>query len=154
MDDSQPVGQLLRLYRARSGLTQRELAACAGMSARGVQDIERGISAPYRTTLKRLTAALGLRAEERRCFERAARRSGQTRSRPDTKVTGNIPIELTSFVGRRLEASEIAQLLGSARLVTLVGAGGIGKTRLALEVAARKAGEYPDGAWFVNLATV
>jgi predicted ATPase/DNA-binding CsgD family transcriptional regulator len=100
-------------------------------------------------------AALGLRGEERRFFERAARRPRQPTPNPERIAeTGNLPIELTSFVGRRREASDVAQLLGGARLVTLTGTGGIGKTRLALQVAVAQAGEFPDGVWFVNLATV
>jgi predicted ATPase/DNA-binding SARP family transcriptional activator len=65
---------------------------------------------------------------------------------------GNLPRQLTSFVGRERERADIAQLLGRARLVTLTGPGGCGKTRLALEVAADVTARMPDGAWFVELA--
>src|SRR5215471_1703756 len=153
MDESQPVSELLRLHRARAGLTQRELAVCAGMSARGVQDIERGVSMPHRRTLRRLTVALGLRGGDRRLFERAALQPRQPGPRRKRLATANLPIRLTSFVGRTRESSELSQLLDRARLITLTGTGGIGKTRLALEVAARQTGKYPDGVWFVNLAT-
>ena len=64
---------------------------------------------------------------------------------------GNLPRQLTSFVGRERECAEIARLLGRARLVTLTGPGGCGKTRLALEAAAGALAELPDGAWFVDL---
>ncbi len=63
----------------------------------------------------------------------------------------NIAVPLTTFVGRKRERAEIRRLLGSARVVTLHGAGGTGKTRLALQVAAEVLPEYPDGAWLVEL---
>jgi predicted ATPase/DNA-binding SARP family transcriptional activator len=65
---------------------------------------------------------------------------------------GNLPRQLTSFVGRERERADIACLLGRARLVTLTGPGGCGKTRLALEAAADALPELRDGAWFVDLA--
>ena len=66
----------------------------------------------------------------------------------------NLPLELTSFVGRERELDEVKGLLSTARLVTLTGPGGTGKTRLALQVAADVADEYPDGTWFVPLGTI
>ena len=64
----------------------------------------------------------------------------------------NLPASLSSFIGRERETSEVEELLVVGRLVTLTGAGGCGKTRLALEVAARKLELFADGVWFVNLA--
>lgn len=64
---------------------------------------------------------------------------------------GNLPAELTSFVGRRHEASAVRRLLSSSRLVTLVGVGGVGKTRLALRVADQVRRAFPDGVWLVDL---
>jgi predicted ATPase/DNA-binding CsgD family transcriptional regulator len=72
----------------------------------------------------------------------------------------NLPVQLSSFVGRQQELAELKCLLGEARLVTLIGVGGCGKTRLALQVAAACAHEtawqelYPDGLWFVELASI
>jgi predicted ATPase len=66
----------------------------------------------------------------------------------------NLPLQLTSFVGREREIGELATLLDGSRLVTLTGAGGSGKTRLAIEVAARQAEGTRDGAWLVDLAPV
>ncbi|MDQ0382250.1 ATP-binding protein [Amycolatopsis thermophila] len=72
---------------------------------------------------------------------------------PDSsRGAGNLPSELTSFVGRRRELAETRRLLASARLVTLTGAGGVGKTRLALRAAADLRRAFPDGVWFVPLA--
>ncbi|HLV81487.1 MAG TPA: BTAD domain-containing putative transcriptional regulator, partial [Chthonomonadaceae bacterium] len=65
---------------------------------------------------------------------------------------GRLPLPLTGFVGRGEELAEITRILSAARLVTLVGPGGVGKTRLAIQVARQLAGQISDGAWFVDLA--
>jgi predicted ATPase/DNA-binding NarL/FixJ family response regulator len=71
-----------------------------------------------------------------------------------TRRPGNLPAELTSFVGRRREIADVKRLLTRSRLVTLTGSGGGGKTRLALRVAAGAQRTFPDGAWFVDLAAL
>ncbi|HET9493936.1 MAG TPA: tetratricopeptide repeat protein [Chloroflexia bacterium] len=68
--------------------------------------------------------------------------------------TNNLPSHLTSFVGRDREAEDLHSVLASSRLVTLTGAGGVGKTRLAIEAAHRSESVFPDGAWFVYLGSV
>ncbi|MGV9360070.1 ATP-binding protein [Amycolatopsis sp. NPDC003731] len=70
------------------------------------------------------------------------------------RSAGNLPAELTSFVGRRHELGDAKRLLAAARLVTLTGAGGVGKTRLALRVAADVRRAFPDGVWLAELADV
>ncbi|MGQ0464467.1 MAG: helix-turn-helix transcriptional regulator [Sporichthyaceae bacterium] len=67
-------------------------------------------------------------------------------------VPNNLPVHLTSFIGREAELAEVARLFGSNRLTTLTGAGGCGKTRLAAQVAAAVAPNHPDGVWWVELA--
>jgi len=67
---------------------------------------------------------------------------------------GNLPEQPTSFVGRDALVVDVAALVRSNRLVTLSGAGGVGKTRLALEVGAGLVGEFPDGVWVIELASV
>src|SRR5262245_39960078 len=64
----------------------------------------------------------------------------------------NLPLQLTSFIGRARELAEAARLLSETRLLTLTGPGGVGKTRLAVELAARET--YPDGVWLVELAAL
>jgi predicted ATPase/class 3 adenylate cyclase len=68
--------------------------------------------------------------------------------------THNLPVQLTSFIGRSREREELRRLLSEARLVTLTGPGGCGKTRLALQVAADSLEDHAGGAWFVGLASV
>jgi predicted ATPase/class 3 adenylate cyclase/DNA-binding CsgD family transcriptional regulator/tetratricopeptide (TPR) repeat protein len=67
-------------------------------------------------------------------------------------VANNLPVQLTSFVGRESEIEAVSTLLAEHRLVTLTGAGGCGKTRLALQVAPRVADGYADGIWWIDLA--
>jgi predicted ATPase/class 3 adenylate cyclase len=67
-------------------------------------------------------------------------------------IPNNLPQQVTSFVGREHDLAAVEHLLLSARLVTLIGAGGIGKSRLALQAAAATMDRYPDGVWLVELA--
>src|SRR5258708_29208831 len=71
-----------------------------------------------------------------------------------SKPKHNLPYQLTSFVGREQEIAQLKELVTTNRLLTLTGAGGAGKTRLALEVASRLIGAFPDGVWLVELATL
>jgi DNA-binding SARP family transcriptional activator len=64
----------------------------------------------------------------------------------------NLPVALTSFIGRAVELEEVGRLIDSNRLVTLTGVGGVGKTRLAIEAARAAAGTFDDGIWFVDQA--
>src|SRR5215469_4475009 len=72
--------------------------------------------------------------------------------RPVDRSTHNLPVQLTSFVGRDAEMAQVRALLAGSRLVTLTGAGGVGKTRLALQVALGVLAEYPAGVWLAELA--
>lgn len=83
--------------------------------------------------------------------------SGPRRLRPNIhshtshNSSGTLPLDLTSFVGRRSELSELKALLSSSRLVTLTGIGGVGKTRLALRAAANAKSNFGNGVWLVEL---
>ena len=70
------------------------------------------------------------------------------------RPVGNLPLELTTFVGRRAELSELKGMLSTSRLVTLTGIGGVGKTRLALRAAAEARRAFPDGVWLVELGDI
>ncbi|MFY1704522.1 ATP-binding protein [Micromonospora sp. WMMA1923] len=76
------------------------------------------------------------------------------RPRTADTVTHNLPTQVTSFVGRETERADLFRLMQRHRLVTVLGAGGAGKTRLAVELASGMVEAYPDGVWFVDIATV
>ena len=69
----------------------------------------------------------------------------------ESRIKTNLPTEPNSFVGRERELGELCQLVSETRLLSLSGAGGIGKTRLALRVLAGVVEQFPDGGWFVEL---
>ena len=73
---------------------------------------------------------------------------------PKAVSSQNLPAQLTTFVGRQAEMDELRRIITDNRLVTLTGAGGVGKTRLAVEVAAQLVGEFADGVWYVDLAPI
>jgi predicted ATPase/DNA-binding CsgD family transcriptional regulator len=73
---------------------------------------------------------------------------------PDALPPSNLPVQLTSFVGRERELDELAALLRQGRLVTVAGAPGMGKTRIAAELATRVLAEHPDGTWAVSVAAL
>jgi predicted ATPase/class 3 adenylate cyclase/DNA-binding CsgD family transcriptional regulator len=73
---------------------------------------------------------------------------------PETVVVQHLPVQFTSFVGREAEIDDLRQILADNRLVTLTGAGGVGKTRLAVQVAAQTAGGFGGGVWLVDLAPI
>lgn len=132
-------GELLRTYRTAAGLTQEELAERAGMSARGISDLERGARrTPYKGTVELLASALHLGPHERGAFIKAAshRRGSAV---PPTDARTNPPGAFSPVVGRKEELTQVHHLLsGTGPLVLLLaGEPGIGKTRLLREAAAR-----------------
>ncbi len=138
-------GSLLRRYRIAAGLSQEGLAERARISMQAVGALERGHRrAPQRETLSLLVEALALDPEQRASFEAVARQSaaraiarGVTEGPWPSAALPMLPLALTSFVGHASTLREVADLLRTHRLVTLNGPGGIGKTRIALEVGSR-----------------
>ena len=160
---SSAFGTLLRQHRLTVGLSQEELAARAQMSTQGIGALERGDRrTPQRGTLSLLVRALGLDAEQRRAFEAAAERPKVLRrgdGRAATLQPGaekhaqhNLPRQLTSLIGCETIVGEVGASIGKSALVTLLGPGGVGKTRIALEVAADVRERFADGVWFIELA--
>jgi transcriptional regulator with XRE-family HTH domain len=144
-DGERAFGKLLRRHRQAAGLSQAELAERAGLSLRGLADLERGARrSPYPATVRRLIQALGLDPTEQAKLLAALARDGA--APPEAHVAG-LPVALSSFVGREREVAEVRRLQGQARLLTLTGPGGVGKTRLALQAARPSA-----AAAFVDLA--
>lgn len=158
MDQRQAFGLVLKRFRLASGLTHEALAERASLSARTISDLERGVSrAPRADTLALLVEALELPPEQRAVLEAARLHAAITgRAIPPTRGVTNLPVPLTSFVGRQRETGAVGDLLrrDDIRLVTLTGPGGIGKTRLALHVAIQLDEAFPDGKVAVDLAPV
>ncbi len=165
-------GTLLRQFRLDAGMTQQTLAERAKLSVEAVSTLERGArTRPHRDTVVLLSRALELPPEREALLERAADVAHAPRLReridavkpsvlrivrPDTEVARrhNLPHQVTSFVGRQHEVDEIAELLREHRLVTVTGAGGVGKTRVAVKIGSDLLDGYPDGVWFVDLASL
>ena len=151
-------GDLLRRYRVAAGLTQEALAERAGISARGVSDLERGVHGlPRKDTLQLLLDALDLSSTDRARLAGAARRPPRADARRKRgEPYPELPVPLTPLIGREQAVAAVAALLDAPthRLLTLTGPGGIGKTRLALAVAEQVAATFPDGVVFVSLAAL
>ena len=146
-------GDVLRHYRKAAGLTQEALAERADLSVRAVSDLERGLrTVPQRDTTRLLAAALNVPMED---LEAAVRR----RRGPDAPSSTSFPslsVPLTPILGRERDEAFAVHLLLSekVRLLTLTGPGGVGKTRLALQVAAGLAERFRDGVVFVDQAPI
>lgn len=147
---------LLRHFRTEAGLSQEKLAEQTGLSVRGISDLERGARRnPRVETLRLLADALDLSPADRTRLLSAARPPGTTR--PGAKpVDGFLPTPPTPLVGRRAEMDGILRAYrdDQVRLLTLVGPGGVGKTRLALEIAHALAPDAGGTVAFVPLAVV
>ena len=148
------LAELLKKFRVEAGLSQQTLADRALISVQAVSALERGFrKAPYRATLERIADALALSEEARQTLELSAHRSrGPRVVEQELEPAHNLPRQLTSFLGRDQVVAEIADLLETSPLVSIVGTGGAGKTRVAVEVGARSLNRFPHGVWFVELA--
>jgi predicted ATPase/DNA-binding XRE family transcriptional regulator len=157
---TQSFSHFLRQYRLAAGLTQEALAERAGVSTRSIQALERGDSRPHKDTAHLLAAGLGLKEQERTGFLAAATpaprhraaRSDATSDHTRQPAPYNLPAALAPLIGRDQEQARVRELLGEARLVTLIGSGGVGKTRLALAVAEQLTSSYAEGVWLIELA--
>src|SRR5262249_16376483 len=152
-------GEWLKARRKTLDLTQTELADQAGCSVAMVRKIEGGGARPSKQIADRLADVLAVAGDERTGVKAVARglKGGapalprRNRSRGGSH---HVAAQPTAFIGRSDELKQIAERLDNptCRLLTLVGPGGVGKTRLALEAA--QAADFDDGVYFVSLAQV
>jgi predicted ATPase/transcriptional regulator with XRE-family HTH domain len=170
-----PVSFGVYIRRRRKALdqTQEELAHCVGCSIATIQKIERDERRPSRQIAELLANCLDIPEKDRSTFLKVARaeRSVDHLASPLTDIQAqpvgappvpgtNLPTSFTPMIGREPELTELAQLLfqPACQLLSLLGPGGIGKTRLALEIAYRlyvhKPSVFQDGVFFVQLASV
>jgi predicted ATPase len=156
-----PFSALLRSFRAQAGLSQEALAGLADVGKDTISGLERGSRRyPYVETVTRLARALALESADRERFERAAKRPSAARPRrneaphapPAAGVAGRATLEPIPLVGRDAGLSHVRRMLASHRLVTLVGTGGVGKTRIAREIGAALRDEFEHGVAFLELA--
>lgn len=153
-----PFGARLRQLREAAGLTQEELASRAGLTAKAISMLERGERRhPYPNTVRSLAGALGLSEEERATLMAAVpRQDGVPSTAQVARLESALPLPPTLLVGREQALREVTGLLSrpEVRLLTLTGVGGVGKTRLVLEIARESAELFPDGVAFVALASL
>jgi predicted ATPase/DNA-binding XRE family transcriptional regulator len=157
-DSPASFAALLRDYRVARGLTQEALAERAGVTRGAISLLERGLRrSARRHTAAALARALALSTGERsRLFAAAGsqRRRAHGAVPAEAGLPRTFPVRLTSFIGRERELAEVEDLLREKRLVTLAGAGGVGKTSLAWAVAARVQDQFHDGVALIELAAL
>ncbi len=153
---SRSFGAQLKALREAAGFTQEELATVAGLSVHAVSALERGERRrPHLETVRALSAALDLPGATRDAFFASARAPTHATA-VDELSRVSLPLPLTALLGREADVQTLRHWLTdpAARLITLTGPGGAGKTRLALELARAIADEGPTRVAFAPLAAI
>jgi predicted ATPase/DNA-binding XRE family transcriptional regulator len=158
MSEEISFGEWLRQRRRMLDLTQQELADQMGCARITLRRIEAGALKPSKELALILLQKLGTPTIEREAWLQFARGlsnfPGSSVDSSASELITNLPISLTSFIGREKEQREIINLLDKYHLVTLIGPGGVGKTRLSLQVGQKMLKNYAHGVWLVELAPV
>ena len=165
MDTELLFGDWLKRRRRGLGMSQVELGHRTGYAGETIRKVEANEARPSVQMAEKLAEALSIPTEERSRFIAFARGESEQDSLPlPTQTTAvpqgaprprqSLPTPLTSFIGRDRELAEVKRLMSVARLVTLTGPGGSGKTRLALQVAADLLDDFTDGVFFVDLSPI
>lgn len=153
--DGDPDAAVQLLVPAVAGAPRHEPARRALMGALAAAGRRQDALAEFEALRDRLRADTGADPDpQTRALYRQLLADAAPEPAPPGLAHGRLPQPVTSFVGRERELAELHRLLGRARLVTLTGPGGAGKTRLALALAAARAEQLPDGAWFVDLGAL
>lgn len=164
-DASPTLASLIRRHRLTAGLSQEDLSERSGLSVRTISDLERGLHlTPHPETTRMVADGLELSGPERAILIAAARpelapgppQPPLSSIAAPVDARAAIPTVPDALIGRDQEIADLVSLLslGAARLITLTGPGGVGKTRLALEVARDLASVFAGGSTFVALAQV
>ena len=170
MESPITFGEWLRQSRNELRLTREEFARRVGCSVSALRKIEDGERRPSSQIAELMANCLNIPPAERSTFVKVARGelsvdrlspvskpiAGPSVSSASTTPRTNLPVLPTPLIGRQREVEELSQLLRDphCRLLTLVGPGGIGKTRLAIETASHMQDAFADGVYFVPLASV
>ena len=168
MESTASFGYWIRRQRKALDLTQKALADGVGCSLAAIKKIESDERRPSRQIAERMADVLGVPARQREMFVDVARgirsvdqlslareaTSIPTPFEPPKPALHNLPMQLTSFIGRERELEEAKQFLSNTRLLTFTGPGGTGKTRLAIYLGADMLGmkQFANGVWLVELA--
>jgi predicted ATPase/DNA-binding XRE family transcriptional regulator len=168
-------GDLLRGFRVTASLTQEVLAERCGISPATVAALEQGRRrAPRLSTVRLIASALGVSAAELGALAEAASGGTVTGAPPGgvpatagqdgapghgagggwARERGALPVPITPLFGRDAQTAAVARVLSAQRLVTLTGPGGVGKTRLAVQVARDMLADFPGGTYWVDLSLV
>lgn len=154
-------GQCLKAYRKARDLTQEELAELVGCASESIRKMEANRQRPSKYLAGLIATQLGLTPEEHKAFVHLARSRLGALALQEPPVASQhtvvgLPSQLTSLIGRVKEIDDVCGLLrgSEVRLLTLTGPGGVGKTRLAMQVATEIIDHFPEGAFFIDLTAI
>ncbi|HEY5984701.1 MAG TPA: tetratricopeptide repeat protein [Anaerolineales bacterium] len=152
MAETDTLGSWVRRQRRALDLTQEELARRIGCARITIRKIEAEQLRPSKQMAQLLADHLAVPAAEHESFLRFARGGAPITQAPLRAPRHNLPLQITSFIGRENEVDQVRSLIRKSRLVTLTGSGGTGKTRLALQAVGALLNDFPDGIWLIELA--